>query len=83
MGFGYFNNYRVQITDKIRKIPMIEFSSNSLQRRRNTQKRITFYAPESQLRHPIALFKRMYWDLLASRDLAWRLFVRDISAQYR
>ena len=62
---------------------MIESSNNKLQRRRNTQKRVTFYTPESQLRHPVALFKRMYWDLLASRELAWRLLVRDISAQYR
>ncbi len=62
---------------------MVESSHNRLQRRRNTQKRVTFYTPESQLRHPVALFKRMYWDLLASRELAWRLLVRDISAQYR
>lgn len=41
------------------------------------------YTPESILRHPIQLFKQMWWDLLASRDLAWRLMVRDISAQYR
>jgi lipopolysaccharide transport system permease protein len=25
----------------------------------------------------------MWWDLLASRELAWRLMIRDISAQYR
>ena len=62
---------------------MVESSNNKLQRRRNTQPRVTFYTPESQLRHPVALFKRMYWDLLASRELAWRLLVRDISAQYR
>ena len=62
---------------------MVEFSNNRLQRRRDTQNRVTFYTPESQLRHPVALFKRMYWDLLASRDLAWRLLVRDISVQYR
>lgn len=62
---------------------MVESSNNRLQRRRNIQQRVTFYTPESQLRHPVALFKRMYWDLLASRELAWRLLVRDISAQYR
>ncbi len=62
---------------------MVESSNNKLQKRRKTQQRITFYTPESQLRHPVALFKRMYWDLLASRELAWRLLVRDISAQYR
>jgi lipopolysaccharide transport system permease protein len=41
------------------------------------------YTPESKLRHPVALLQRMWLDLLASRELAWRLMVRDISAQYR
>ncbi|MCJ7805008.1 ABC transporter permease [Patescibacteria group bacterium] len=41
------------------------------------------YTPESQLRRPRQLFKSMWHDLLASRGLAWRLIVRDISAQYR
>ncbi|GET37215.1 ABC transporter permease [Microseira wollei] len=41
------------------------------------------YTPESLLRHPVQLFKLMWRDLLAARELAWRLMVRDISAQYR
>ena len=41
------------------------------------------YTPESQLRRPRQLLKSMWRDLLASRELAWRLMVRDISAQYR
>ena len=41
------------------------------------------YTTESDLRHPIRLLKQMGHDLLASRELAWRLMVRDISAQYR
>lgn len=41
------------------------------------------YTPESTLRHPLTLFRQMGRDLLASRELAWRLMVRDISAQYR
>ncbi len=41
------------------------------------------YTPESQLRHPRELLRSMWRDLLASRELAWRLMVRDISAQYR
>lgn len=41
------------------------------------------YTPQSQLKHPIRLFKQMGQDLLASRELAWQLMVRDISAQYR
>jgi len=39
--------------------------------------------PESPLRKPGLFFKRMWQDLLASRQLAWRLLVRNISAQYR
>ncbi len=41
------------------------------------------YTPESRLRHPVQLFREMWRDLLASRELAWRLMVRDIRAQYR
>ena len=41
------------------------------------------YTPESELRHPGRLFARMWRDLRASRGLAWRLLVRDISAHYR
>ena len=48
----------------------------------NKSRRVV-YTPESRLRHPIQLFRKMGQDLLASRELAWRLLVRDISAQYR
>jgi lipopolysaccharide transport system permease protein len=41
------------------------------------------YTPESSLRHPLKLFNQMWRDLLASRELAWRLMVRDINSQYR
>lgn len=41
------------------------------------------YTPESRLRHPVQLCKQMGQDLLASRELAWQLLVRSISAQYR
>jgi lipopolysaccharide transport system permease protein len=41
------------------------------------------YTPENLLRHPLKLFQQMWRDLLASRELARRLMVRDISAQYR
>lgn len=39
--------------------------------------------PDSLLKHPRLLLKTMAQDLLASRELAWRLMIRDISAQYR
>lgn len=41
------------------------------------------YRPESRMRKPLQLFKEMWRDLLESRELAWRLMVRDISAKYR
>ena len=41
------------------------------------------YSPESRLRHPRIMLWEMWRDLLASRELAWRLLVRDISAKYR
>ena len=43
----------------------------------------TVYTPASPLRHPGQLARQMVRDLVNSRELAWRLFVRDISAQYR
>ena len=41
------------------------------------------YTPASQVRSPVSLLKNMMADLLVSRELAWRITVRDISAQYR
>lgn len=44
---------------------------------------LTAYTPESPLRHPWRMCKELFRDLLAARELAWRLFVRDLNAQYR
>jgi len=41
------------------------------------------YTPESEARTPLKMIPAMWHDLLASRELAWRLTVRDISAKYR
>lgn len=43
----------------------------------------TVYSPDSELLSPSRLLSGMFRDLSASRELAWRLFVRNISAQYR
>ncbi len=43
----------------------------------------TIYSPESELARPWLLMKGMARDLAASRELAWRLFLRNISAKYR
>jgi lipopolysaccharide transport system permease protein len=41
------------------------------------------YTPRSGLRSPLVMARQMWKDLLDSRELAWRLTVRDIRAQYR
>jgi lipopolysaccharide transport system permease protein len=41
------------------------------------------YTPDPQLRTPGRLVRQMIRDLLASRELAWRLFARNIATQYR
>lgn len=51
----------------------------------NTLKTQSFavYTSESQLVDPIRLLRGMARDLLLSRELAWRLFLRNISSRYR
>lgn len=44
---------------------------------------LTVYTPASALSNPGKLLRAMLVDLWVSRELAWRLFVRDTSAQYR
>jgi lipopolysaccharide transport system permease protein len=41
------------------------------------------YTADTQLRRPRQFIGRMMADLLASRELAWRLFARNIRARYR
>ncbi len=41
------------------------------------------YTPEPMIQHPWRMLKDLFRDLWAGRELAWRLMVRDISAQYR
>jgi lipopolysaccharide transport system permease protein len=47
------------------------------------EQRITIYTPDSLLTNPLRMLREMMRDLAASRELAWRLTVRDLSAQYR
>jgi lipopolysaccharide transport system permease protein len=37
----------------------------------------------SQVRRPLALFRAMFRDLIQGQELAWRLFVRDVTSEYR
>ena len=48
-----------------------------------TELPVSVYTPESPLANPCKLFRDMFRDLAAGQGLAWRLAVRDISAQYR
>lgn len=41
------------------------------------------YKPGSPLRDPLGLLRNIGRDLLACRELSWRLLVRNISARYR
>jgi lipopolysaccharide transport system permease protein len=44
---------------------------------------VRVYSPEPALQHPKILLADLWRDLMAGRELAWRLFVRDLKAQYR
>ena len=44
---------------------------------------ISIYTPASQLADPSRLFRGMLRDMMISRELAWRLLVRNISSRYR
>jgi len=44
---------------------------------------LTVYTSAPALRRPVRLLREMFRDLAAARELGWRLFVRDVSAQFR
>lgn len=48
-----------------------------------SEQKVVIYTPESSLANPWSMMQDMLRDLIAGRELAWRLAVRDISAQYR
>jgi len=48
-----------------------------------SEPQVTIYTPESALASPGRMLRAMFGDLAAGRELAWRLAVRDIRAQYR
>lgn len=45
--------------------------------------KVTIYTPKSSLSSPGKMIRDLFGDLIGSRELAWRLAIRDISAQYR
>lgn len=56
--------------------------NRSEQRMMRSAQRVV-HRPESLMRHPLRLFQSMWFDVLASRELAWQLMVRDINTKYR
>ncbi|HEX9272839.1 MAG TPA: ABC transporter permease [Candidatus Binatia bacterium] len=44
---------------------------------------VTVYTPISPLADPLRLMRDMLRDISASKELAWRLFVRNLSSKYR
>lgn len=44
---------------------------------------VRVYTPERAIQHPAILLKGLVLDIRAGRELAWRLFLRDLKAQYR
>lgn len=44
---------------------------------------VRVYSPEPLLGHPAKLVGTIAKDIWAGRELAWRLFIRDLSSQYR
>ena len=44
---------------------------------------VRIYTPEPALGHPVRLIREMAVDIWSGRELAWRLFIRDLSASYR
>lgn len=45
--------------------------------------RVTVSTPDSELRHPWRLVANIFRDLWAGRELAWRMFLRNIRGLYR
>jgi homopolymeric O-antigen transport system permease protein len=45
--------------------------------------KVTIYTPESAMRSPRKMFAGMWQDLVQSRELSWRLAIRDIKGMYR
>lgn len=50
---------------------------------RDVELPMRIYSPDAALSHPLILIKELVGDIWAARELAWRLFVRDLKAQFR
>ncbi len=50
---------------------------------RKSQESVVTYSAESEVRRPVQLIKNIFADFMAGRELAWRLFVRNLRGLYR
>ena len=48
-----------------------------------TKKKNTIYVPNIQLKLGVRIWREMFRELFASRELIIRFFIRDFSAKYR
>jgi len=61
---------------------VVKIHRNRMKLRANSQS-VCEYTSASQLTEPARLFRNMVRDIALSRELAWRLLVRNLSARYR
>ncbi|MGA1791615.1 MAG: ABC transporter permease [bacterium] len=45
--------------------------------------RVTIYIPDKQIKMGMGIWKEMFRELIKSRELTWRLFLRDFNARYK
>ncbi|MDJ0598797.1 MAG: ABC transporter permease [Crocosphaera sp.] len=62
---------------------MSQTNPHQPQNKRKKPMPVVVYEPDSRVRHPVRFLQEMWYDLLASRGLAWQLFQRNIQSQYR
>lgn len=58
--------------DDLSELPPIEVSD-----------KVTVYSAQSQIRHPVQLIQDIIADFVTGRELAWRLFLRNLRGMYR
>jgi len=65
------------------RTPSLLWSEGRVKMTTSRKDEIVEYSPAAEIRTPVKLIGTMLRDLAESRELAWRLFIRDLSARYR
>lgn len=83
--FGTANSRFLSSKSRFERMVSTHSKENALEEGRTpvTELPVRIYSPDAALRHPVVLLRELLHDIWASRELAWRLFVRDLKAQYR